>query len=152
MSRHRDYEFEHEPYVVIERHDSGIGPLLLGLALGAGAALLFAPRAGVETRQLIKDRARDAGDRARTTAEELATAVTERVNDARDAMTERVDMVRENVRRRRDGLIDALDAGRSAAHEARRELERKLAERKQTGPRSETERVDMTRSGFDDQA
>jgi gas vesicle protein len=152
MSRHRDYDFDQEPYVVIERRDSGIGPLLLGLALGAGAALLFAPRSGMETRRIIKDRARDAGDAARARAEELATAVTERVTEARDAVTEHVGTVRDSVRRHRDELLDAFDAGRSAAHQARAELERKLAERKQTGPARTGTARDVTSASFDDQA
>jgi len=41
-----DEEYEAEPYVIIERQDSAIGPLLLGIALGAGVALLFAPQSG----------------------------------------------------------------------------------------------------------
>jgi hypothetical protein len=36
--------------------------LALGLALGAGAALLFAPRTGEETRELLGTRARELGD------------------------------------------------------------------------------------------
>jgi len=130
MRRQNEYDFDGQPYVVVERHDSGIGPLLLGIALGAGAALLFAPRSGAETRERIKMRARDASDAARERVEDLASAVTERVHDARDAVVDRVDTVRESVRRKRDGLVDAFDAGRSAAHQARLELERKLAERK----------------------
>src|SRR4051812_39028045 len=39
-------EYYPAPYVVVEKGEMGIGPFLLGIALGAGAALLFAPRAG----------------------------------------------------------------------------------------------------------
>ena len=39
-----------EPYVVIERQQgSGIGSFLLGAAIGAGIALLLAPRSGAST-------------------------------------------------------------------------------------------------------
>jgi gas vesicle protein len=138
MRRHRqDYEFDREePYVVIERRDSGIGPLLLGLALGAGAALLFAPRSGADTRRILKDRAREATDAARTRVDEFAASVSESIGEARSVVEERVDAVRSTVRQRREDLRDALDAGRSAAHEARVELERKLAARKMTDRQS----------------
>ena len=104
----RDYDFEGEPFVVIEREEPGIGTLLLGVAIGAGLALLFAPRTGADTRRMIGTRARRASDR-----------VTDRVGAARDA-----------IRRGQDQVLDAVDAGRSAAAEARTELERKIAENK----------------------
>ena len=46
-----DYDWdEDEPYVVIEQKPAGVGSFILGLAVGAGLALLFAPRSGAETR------------------------------------------------------------------------------------------------------
>jgi gas vesicle protein len=127
-----DYDFDGPPYVVIERRDSGIAPLLLGIAIGAGAALLFAPRSGADTRRLIGDRARSAGDAAQRKANELIDTVTDTISEVSNRVTEQVEATKSTVRKQRDDLLDALDAGRSAAHEARLELERKLAERKQT--------------------
>jgi gas vesicle protein len=127
-----DYDYDGQPYVVIERRDSGIAPLLLGIAIGAGAALLFAPRSGADTRRMIGDRARAAGDAAQRKADELMDSVTGTIGEVRDRFTEQVEATKSTVRRQRDDLMDALDAGRSAASEARKELERKLAERKQT--------------------
>ncbi len=126
-----DYEFDGAPYVVIERRDSGISTFLMGLALGAGAALLFAPRSGADTRRIIRDRARSAGDAARRRADGMVESVTATLEDARERFTEQVDAVRAAVREQRDEIVDAFDAGRSAAHEARLELERKIAEQKQ---------------------
>src|SRR5690349_16698261 len=55
MSR---YDFDDDDrYVVIENHSAGVGPFLVGLAVGAGIALLFAPRSGEATRRDIKRRA-----------------------------------------------------------------------------------------------
>ncbi len=46
------------PYVVIERGGGGgAGAFILGALVGAGVALLLAPRTGEETQQDIKERA-----------------------------------------------------------------------------------------------
>ena len=46
------------PYVIVERREIGVGPFLIGIALGAGVALLLAPQSGEETRRGIARRAR----------------------------------------------------------------------------------------------
>ena len=75
--RHHEDDFDDEDgrYVVIERQDGGssIGPFILGAAIGAGLALLFAPRSGAETRADIRRRAR----KARDAAQRVASGVTE---------------------------------------------------------------------------
>ncbi len=125
-----DYDFDGEPFVVIERDDPGIGTFLLGVAIGAGIAVLFAPRAGTDTRRLIGARARLAGESVRYTATDIADSVTERVEEVRDRVSSRVDDARDAVHRGQRQISDAFDAGRSAAWEARVELERKIAENK----------------------
>jgi len=126
----RDYDFDGEPVVVIQHDEPGIGTLLLGVAIGAGLALLFAPGSGKDTRQMIGGRARRVSDRARDVANDLAESVTSQVGDVRDRVTERVDAARHAIRRGHDNVLDAVDAGRYAASEARTELERKIAEKK----------------------
>ncbi len=126
----RDYDFEGEPFVVIEREEPGIGTLLLGVAIGAGVALLLAPRSGADTRRMIGHRARRTGDRMRDAATGVADNVTTHVNDVRNRVVERVGAARDAVRRGQDHVLDAVDAGRFAAGEARSELERRIAENK----------------------
>ncbi|MGI9090974.1 MAG: YtxH domain-containing protein [Gemmatimonadaceae bacterium] len=126
----RDYDFNGEPFVVIERQDSGIGNFLLGISIGVGAALLFAPRAGTDTRRLIGDRARRAGETVLDTVNEVSDRVAADAADVRDRVTDTVDSARDAVRRRQDQVLDAIDAGRAAAAEGRAELERKIAENK----------------------
>ncbi len=126
----RDYDFEGEPYVVIEREEAGIGTLLLGVAIGAGIALLLAPRSGVETRRMIENRARRTGDRLRDAATGVADDVANQVSSVRDRVTERVGAARDAVRRGQEHVLDAVDAGRYAAGEARSDLERRIAENK----------------------
>ncbi|MDQ2891307.1 MAG: YtxH domain-containing protein [Gemmatimonadota bacterium] len=126
----RDYDFEGEPFVVIEREEAGVGTLLLGVAIGVGIALLVAPRSGVETRRLIGSSAKRTGDRLRDAAAGVADDVTAQVNDVRDRVAERVGAARAAVRRGQEHMLDAVDAGRYAAVEARSDLERKIAENK----------------------
>ena len=126
----RDYDFEGEPFVVIERDEAGIGTLLLGVAIGAGIALLFAPRSGADTREMIGTRARRTTDRVRDAATGVADNVTSRVNEVREREADRVDAARDAVRRGQDHVLDAVDAGRYAAGEARTDLERRIAENK----------------------
>ena len=50
----RDFDFDDdEPYVVIEKSSGGIGSFLMGIAVGAGIALLMAPSSGMETRRRL---------------------------------------------------------------------------------------------------
>ena len=126
-----DADAEGGPYVVIEQQKSGMGLFLFGLALGAGAALLFAPQTGTETRRIIRDRARTASDTARRKADAMVETVTGAVGDMRERFTERVDVAKSAVREQRDEIVDAFEVGRTVAHDARLELERKLAEQRQ---------------------
>src|SRR6185437_3971765 len=110
---HYDFD-DDEPMVVIEKHEPGIGPFLLGLAVGAGVALLVAPRSGLATRRRIKQRAR----RVQRAAEQVATDVTEGVvgtfEDARRRVEEQLDSAREAIDLKRRQVRRAMDAGREA--------------------------------------
>ena len=127
MRHHHDDD--DEPYVVIEK-SSGMGSFFLGLAIGAGLALLFAPQSGQETRRSIARGAR----RARQAAGDAVEGVTDKVADtfenARQKVEERIDAVRGAVQEKRDHVERAVRAGREAAQQARQDLERRLAETK----------------------
>jgi gas vesicle protein len=77
-----------------ERRDYGfvIG-LLTGTAVGAGLAMLLAPRSGAELRHNITDSARSLGDRV---SEQYRQAST-RVGEAADEITRTVQDVRDEV-------------------------------------------------------
>ena len=61
----RNEPLDDDPYVVIEKKGGSIAPFLVGLAVGAGLALLFAPQSGAETRRYIRRRARRAAEHLR---------------------------------------------------------------------------------------
>src|SRR6476646_6162223 len=89
--------------VVIEKQSAGVTPFLIGLAIGAGAALLFAPRSGAATRRDIRRRAR----RVRRAAEQ---AVTDTFEDARQRVEEKIDTAREAIDLKRRQVGRAVDA------------------------------------------
>lgn len=128
MARY-DYD-DDEPYIIIERHDGSVGSLLLGVALGAGLALLFAPQSGEETRRDIEEGARRARVRAGEIADDLSASVSETLDQARSQVEDRLDAARGAVDMRRQQVSRAVEAGRAAAHQARHELERRIAEGK----------------------
>ncbi|HSJ14085.1 MAG TPA: YtxH domain-containing protein [Longimicrobiales bacterium] len=103
MSDHDDLD-----YIIIERKRGGFGAFLWGAAIGAGLALLYAPRSGQQTRGEIVASA----TRLRDRAEDV-------VRQAQGTVTERVDGVRSDVRGRIDAAREAFDAGRQAARETR---------------------------------
>jgi len=125
--RHHEYE---EPYVVIERHSGGVSDFLLGALIGAGVALLFAPRSGRETRADIGRRARAAQDRVRDVAGGVTEQVVDTFEGARTRIEEQIETARSAIVTKKEQVSRAMEAGREAAHQARTDLERRLAETK----------------------
>ena len=56
----RRVDYDDEPTVIIERTSGGVGSFLLGVAIGAAAALLLAPQSGAATRRDLRRGARRA--------------------------------------------------------------------------------------------
>ena len=118
------------PYVIVEKRDVGIGPFLIGLALGAGAALLLAPQSGEETRRVIARRARRAQDAAQGFVEDVSGTVADKFDEVRASVGERIEATLDAVDDKKRRVTNAFHAGRAAAREARGELEQRIAESK----------------------
>jgi gas vesicle protein len=114
--RNRDDEL---PYIIVERSESSVGvlPFLWGALLGAGAALLLAPRSGRETRAEISGGVRKLKEKAEDTVRGVQESVTEAVDGVREQVTGRVNTAR-----------TAFDAGKVAARESRSDMERRIRE------------------------
>jgi gas vesicle protein len=125
-----DEPYQGEPYVIVERRETGIGPFLIGLALGAGAALLFAPQSGEETRRGIARRARRAQYAAQDLVGDVSGTVADKFNEVRATVEERIEATLEAVDDKKRRVSNAFHAGRAAAREARGELEQRIAESK----------------------
>ncbi|HSJ24598.1 MAG TPA: YtxH domain-containing protein [Longimicrobiales bacterium] len=112
MAHHDDV-----PYVIIERRSGGATAFLWGALMGAGAALLLAPRTGRETRDEIRSGALRLRDRAEDAVRNVSDQVTGAIGGVRDEVEDRLDRAR-----------DAFEAGRAAARETRGEMEARVRE------------------------
>ncbi len=80
---------------------------LAGLGLGALAGVLYAPRSGNETRDVLRARAEEGRDYVRT-----------RAREARDQASQWVDRGKDVVSQQKDQFRAAYEAGRQAYQEA----------------------------------
>ena len=86
-----------------ENGGSQVGFFLAGLGIGAVIALLFAPRSGKETRDMIVQKAEEGRDFVMTKSEEIR-------KQAEDAVEKGKDL----VNKQKDLLSAALEAGKQA--------------------------------------
>jgi gas vesicle protein len=155
MGRYDDYDDERVVIVERESSGSGLGALLLGLAIGAGAALLLAPDSGEATRARIRREAKRAQTRARDKFDEMTDEISEtyertleaverKAAQARGAVKSKARAVGDAVETRTRAVGDAVDAGKVAARQAKVELERAVEETKRayTDARQNTRVID----------
>jgi gas vesicle protein len=98
-------------YDRIEREDGGgsfLMGLLAGTVLGAGLGMLFAPKAGAETRRQLSEQA----NRLRSTANETYTQASEKINQTYNQASEKLNQAGEKV-------SQIVDRGREAYERAR---------------------------------
>jgi len=86
---------------------------LAGLGFGAIAGILYAPRAGSETREALRSKAEEGRDFVR-----------ERARQARDQATGWADRGREVLNQQKEQFRSAYEAGRQAYQEATRPEDR----------------------------
>jgi gas vesicle protein len=125
-----DEPYLREPYVIVERREPGVGSFLIGIALGAGVALLLAPQSGEETRRSIARRARRAQKTAQDFVGDVSGTVADKFQEVRASVEERIEATLEEVDNKKRRVTNAFHAGRAAAREARGELEQRIAESK----------------------
>lgn len=144
------YEFDDDdPHVIIEKHEGSFGSFMLGLAIGATAALLLAPRSGVEARRELTRRARRARRRAENLAEDVTETVLDTFQQAKQEVEHRIDTARQAVALKKRQVSRAMEAGKAAAQDARDELERRIAETKASYESPRMSRRSPTAAGTD---
>lgn len=97
---------------------SGFGYFLLGLGVGVAAGILWAPRTGEETRQLLADKAGEGADYMKNRAQEGADYVRQRSDDLKQSASELYEKGRSTVTKQKDTLNAAVEAGKQAYREA----------------------------------
>jgi gas vesicle protein len=97
---------------------SGFGYFLLGLGIGVAAGILWAPRAGEETRQLLADKAGEGADYLRSRAQEGTEFVRQRSEDLKGSASDLYERGRQTVSRQKDTLSAAVEAGKQAYRDA----------------------------------
>jgi len=87
--------------------DNKFSFFFLGLGLGVAVGLLFAPKTGTETRELIRSK-----------ADEGKEYLKRRTVDLKDAASDAIEKGRSAVAKQRDNLSAAVEAGKQAYREA----------------------------------
>ncbi len=89
---------EDQPYVVIEKRDSAVSAFLAGALLGAGIALLFAPKKGSELQEDLRTGARRLREGAEGRLTEWTGQLNETYGRARDGVQGQIRAVRAGMR------------------------------------------------------
>jgi len=104
---------------------NGLSSFLLGLGVGVGIGMLFAPKSGQETRELIKNKAGEGTDFLKQKAGEGTDFLKQKAGESTDFLKQRsadikqtasewVDKGKEALGRQKDHIADAVEAGRQA--------------------------------------
>lgn len=88
----------------------GLANFFLGLGVGVGIGLLFAPKSGEETRDILKNKAGEGGEYLKKQAADLR-------ENAGGIASDLVDKGRDVINRQRESLNDAIQAGKQAYRE-----------------------------------
>lgn len=88
----------------------GLANFLLGVAVGVGVGLLFAPKSGEETREILKNKADEGKEYLKKQTADLRESAGATANDL-------MEKGRGVINRQRDNLNDAIEAGRQAYRE-----------------------------------
>ena len=105
---------------------------LTGTVIGAGIALLYAPKTGVETREMLSDYGNDLRDKSRHlpesvrySAEDMADRGKHLINRGKEFIEQGTEMVnsgKDYLDDKKNALSEAIEAGRHAMLEEKEEL------------------------------
>jgi gas vesicle protein len=90
----------------------------LGALSGAALAVLFAPRSGEDTRDLLEEKLRQSADRGKKLRDTAVEKGREVLEDAGDY----IEKQRDTLEKRRDRLAAAVEAGRQAYRDEKEKM------------------------------
>ncbi len=91
---------------------------MVGALSGAALAILFAPRSGRETREMLGEKLRETQERGRNVGEQALQKGREAAEDA----SRYLDRQRDALERRRERLASAVEAGRQAYRDEKEKM------------------------------
>lgn len=108
---------------------SGFGYFLLGLGIGVAAGILWAPKTGEETRQLLADKAGESADYLKARTEEGKQYVAQRAAEGKDYLRQQTETLKgtasdlleqgkTSVAKQKENLSAAVEAGKQAYRDA----------------------------------
>ena len=97
---------------------NGLSSFLLGLGVGVGIGMLFAPKTGEETRQIIKEKAGEGSEFIKQKAGEGSEFIKQRGSELKETATSWVDKGKDAVGRQKETLNEAVEAGKQAYRDA----------------------------------
>ena len=87
--------------------DNKLSYFFLGLGLGVAVGVLFAPKSGSETRELLRSKANEGTDFVKRRSEEF-----------RDQAADALDKGKQTLQRHKENLTSAVEAGKQAYKDA----------------------------------
>ena len=100
-----------------ENQGGGFGWFLAGLGVGAAVGVLFAPKAGSETRDDLCQGARESGEYFKQKSREAADQVNNLVDVSKDRVNDYVDKAKQAVDTGRTQWGNYVDRGRQVVNE-----------------------------------
>ncbi len=97
---------------------SGFGYFLLGLGIGVAAGILWAPRSGDETRQLLADKAGEGADYMKARTQEGKDYLRQQTETLKGSAADLYEKGRSTVVRQKENLNAAVEAGKQAYRDA----------------------------------
>lgn len=94
-----------------------LGLITVGALIGAGVALLLAPRTGEETREMLREKGADLARRAQESGSEFTRRAQETMGEAQVKAQEYLGRGKEVMEEKSAQLRAAFEAGRSAMRE-----------------------------------
>jgi gas vesicle protein len=114
-------EYEHDMQHATRSGMSVVTGLLVGGLIGAGVALLMAPRSGEETRAEIRDKAMEYRDRTRDVVNETVSQAKSKADELKDGVLEKADDLKrrgkQTAAQQLDHVAQAAETGKSKVQE-----------------------------------
>ena len=92
----------------------GLANFFLGLGIGVGIGMLFAPKTGEETRDLLLSKADEGKEYLKKQTSTLRDNASDLVDKGREAVTRQKESLTEVINRQKDNLNEAIEAGKQA--------------------------------------